>query len=308
VEVIVPEQEARSELLVCLVLYRQKLLESVAFHSLVSQAPGLGVRLFLWDNSPEQHSVEPCTYETNMSVFLSVERHSDRSNPGLAKAYNAAWKFAHSCGIEWIITLDQDTRLPNNYLNQLTQELGPLTDSDVVLTVPKVAEQGRFFSPVRVRFGLPWPPSFVLKPGIYGEGITTINSGACVNVRFLQTVGGYNEDFPLDYLDHWLCRTVYQAGKKIALFDSVIEHQLSLHDFNSKVSVERYRNILESQNRFVLTSTTGVPRFALLLMMIPHIVFKLITCPDKRFFRIAIGRWLALAAGRIQPCASVENK
>ena len=76
-----------------------------------------------------------------------------------------------------------------------------------------------------------------------------INSGALIRVEFLNIIGGFNEDFPLDYLDHWLFHEIYENGYKVRLLDLTLEHELSVMDY-SRVSLARYQSILESEIKF----------------------------------------------------------
>ena len=40
--------------------------------------------------------------------------------------------------------------------------------------------------------------------GVQNKAVMAINSGSLIKVSFLTEIGGFNGQFPLDYLDHWL--------------------------------------------------------------------------------------------------------
>ena len=48
-----------------------------------------------------------------------------------------------------------------------------------------------------------------------------------VRVSFLDTVGGFDQSFPLNYTDNWLYREIYRNGKIVMVLDSDVSHELS---------------------------------------------------------------------------------
>jgi hypothetical protein len=76
-----------------------------------------------------------------------------------------------------------------------------------------------------------------------------INSGAVIRVAFLKEIGGFNEEFPLDYLDHWLFYEIYAKNYKTFVLDIYLHHDLSVMDYNS-ISLTRYKSILHSEFTF----------------------------------------------------------
>ena len=57
--------------------------------------------------------------------------------------------------------------------------------------------------------------------GIQHTPVMAINSGAFIRVSFLDEIGGFNNQFPLDFLDHWLFHEIYANGKKVWVLDTV---------------------------------------------------------------------------------------
>src|ERR1700744_1601622 len=65
-------------------------------------------------------------------------------NPGLAQAYNSALKVAEKEGYDWLLTLDQDTSLPVNFLERISEiALEQAAPPEVGAIVPKVVGDGR---------------------------------------------------------------------------------------------------------------------------------------------------------------------
>src|ERR1700677_4840107 len=98
-------------------------------------------------------------------------------------------------GFEWLLTLDQDTALPENFLNRVC-EIARFIEPrfDIVAIVPEVSDRGVFISPniVSCGRGVRLPRSFV---GIPKGELAAINSGTTWRVRTWQELGGFNPLF-----------------------------------------------------------------------------------------------------------------
>jgi hypothetical protein len=68
-------------------------------------------------------------------------------------------------------------------------------------------------------------------------------------VPFLAEIGGYNEDFALDYLDHWFSWKVFEERRHLQVLASTIQHELSVLSSNTQ-DKNRYKNILVAEKRF----------------------------------------------------------
>jgi hypothetical protein len=76
-----------------------------------------------------------------------------------------------------------------------------------------------------------------------------INSGSLIRVSFLEKIKGFNNDFPLDYLDHWLFHEIFSNDYKVMVMESSLNHDLSVMNYEN-VSMNRYRSILDSEIRY----------------------------------------------------------
>ena len=135
-------------------------------------------------------------------------------NSGIAAAYNRALNLAQEHGCPWLLLLDQDTVLPENFLESLLVELeGYETNSDVVAVVPIVRSGGVVVSPKRVWI-LRASSISEISRGIQEAEITSINSGTAIRCDFVRSIGGFSRAYWLDYLDHWLFRQIYATGEE----------------------------------------------------------------------------------------------
>ena len=192
-----------------LVLYNNTLPASATYQTLVASSASLNPPLIaVYDNSPVRQ------VGATEQAHLFAYKH-DSTNSGLAAAYNWALHIAQLYGFSWLLLLDQDTRLPHSFLECLLDAVDLYdTDQSVAAIVPFVKDGLAEISPRRVRFGrlAPLPRQ---SPPLAECEVTAINSGAAIRVSFVQSLGGFNPNYRLDCLDHWLFRQLYAQGKKL---------------------------------------------------------------------------------------------
>src|SRR5207302_5862994 len=107
---------ARVSILAIIVLYKIEPVRSSTVltlaHGLTGIAPGeIRIKVLLADNSPQPHA-SPQMFADEVYTPFPL-------NPGLAQAYNQAIEIAAEQGYDWILTLDQDTCLPANFVREL---------------------------------------------------------------------------------------------------------------------------------------------------------------------------------------------
>lgn len=228
---------------IVLVIYKERLEHSSSFQSVIANSQLLAsqdVNLVIYDNSPEAQPLPPSAQE------FAIHYHHDPRNPGLAAAYNYALQRARDEDQEWLLLLDQDTHLTSEYFREMVELPGALT-ADCVCIAPLVSDGREQISPMdntRVRF-----TAEGIQSGYRDRHITAINSGACWRIEWLNAIGGFNADFPLDYLDHWACHRALSDGKRFYVMSSQLRQSLSISDHN-QVSEARYCSIYESEYRF----------------------------------------------------------
>lgn len=285
--------------LVVIVLYRCSIVDSSTFRSLcgvIAQEDRRNIHLLVWDNTPDCPEERSASIKSDLkSLFKEVLEIRDASNPGLVAAYNAGLRQAEIEGIKWMLTLDQDTRIPEGYFEEFDLwRRRSTSDGSLVAFVPRVVENAVLFSPVRLFAGLPWQSLPAGEPGIADAPISAINSGAFVNVPFLSSIGGYSDRFRLDYVDHWMCQTIYQNQRRICVMNISIEHQLSVNSFQNRVSLGRYQSILESQIEFAVSSAIFAAPLVLILLLPLHAIKVFLKTRDIRFSVEAMRQWQTL--------------
>ncbi len=231
--------------LAVIVLYKTMPADSNAFRTLwtlvnLSTPSSLYLKVLLYDNTPDG------CYPG--AVPNGVLYEAAQQNAGLAVAYNRALEIAEEAGFDWLLTLDQDTSLPEHFLPKLSEIIVRVSsDKSIAAIVPLITENGRVLSPYWFRCGsIPsYPPLGFI--GIIKQPSYAFNSASTLRVSDLRMIGGYNPRFWLDSSDHYIYRQLYKYGKKVYVSgDLQVEHHFSVLDMNHSVSLSRYKNILNA--------------------------------------------------------------
>jgi GT2 family glycosyltransferase len=233
------------EATIVMVLYKQKLEHSRTFQSLqktlfTSAWLQDKYQMVVYDNSPEPQNI-PKEY-----IDLLVYKH-DARNLGIAEAYNYAWQIAKENNSQWLLLLDHDTELTQSYIDAMFS-LQDVDTDQIAAVVPKVVCNEVMISPVFSRTLYPLKDKRP-ETGIQNQPIMAINSGSAINMKFLNRIGGFNKEFPLDFLDHWVFYKIYKEGYKTYVMDVTLEHELSVMNYDT-VSLQRYKSILGSEIHF----------------------------------------------------------
>ncbi len=233
-----------------IVLYKNTLSESRTLRSLSEcclQECGLAERLsiLIFDNSPTAQQPNPTDWP-----FGPIEYHHDAENGGLAAAYNYALSTARNENIEWLLLLDQDTLLEAGLFSAMFREIGAPLTSYVCALVPKLVQNGVIISPqiVGTFRNKPISPQF---SGLCSRLTTAFNSAACLRVQAVVDVGGFPQEYWLDYLDHVMFYRLQVADGRIFVLDVTMQHHLSLLNMEVEMSVERYANVLAAEGKFI---------------------------------------------------------
>lgn len=236
-----------NKIFIVVVLYKTRLEDSRTIQSLNKYLSG-NVDVFVFDNSPiHQYEKEKFIYDK-----LNISYYYDILNPGLAIAYNKALNKALLENKKWLLLLDQDTLLSQSYIDELFCMSFDNFSNKVVAIIPKVVSRNNNpISPAKMFVGgISRPVN--LKEGIVKSPITAINSGALLRTDYMNSVDGFNINFPLDMLDHWYFRKIFKDKKWVYLMKSSIEQDLSVSiNFEHNISFDRYKMMLTAEYLFI---------------------------------------------------------
>jgi len=181
-------------------------------------------------------------------VSEGVQYEADIHNRGLAHAYNRALEIAEVESFDWLLTLDQDTALPETFLSELSHIVNHIAaEPTVAAIVPQITGEGRMLSPNYFLFDvLPrfYPKGFV---GIATRATYAFNSGSTLRVATLHEIGGYSPLFWLDNSDAYMYRQLQLHGKHVFVAGTIqVEHEFSMFDIKRRVSLARYQSIVDA--------------------------------------------------------------
>jgi len=259
----VPDEPAHypASIFAVIVLYRTLPADSDTFKTLTAQmsdfeARGNRLHLLLYDNTP---GGQDCTHLPEHTIY-----HAAKRNEGVASAYNCALELARRGGFSWVLTLDQDTCLPPNFLTRMhelaicaepTQEIGAI--------VPQLSNADRLLSPIRIR---PWGPSYLPRrfSGVGQGEVHALNSASLLRVRALDQIGGFDPRFWLDYQDSYVYRQLHRCGMRVWIAGDIqVQHDLSLISKRQTVAADRFRNFLLAESAFCDLYGSAIQRLAL---------------------------------------------
>ncbi len=233
-----------------LVLYKMAPTASPSYCALrqaLASRPGLQARMdvLVVDNSPEAQRLSASSFGRYVH---------DGTNPGLARRYNDALKQAVAAGATWLLLLDQDTGLTPAYFDQLEALADSLAgDPHIVGILPRLVAGERLLSPHIPEFRRSPYRLHLGVAGLLGGLIRGFNSGAMLRVAALQAIGGFPEQYWLDYLDHATFHRLQATGGEFFIMDVSLDHELSIHradKHDDPANAARHRNQLAAQMLF----------------------------------------------------------
>jgi GT2 family glycosyltransferase len=275
-----------AQIVAVVVIYKRRPEQSQTINSLAAvfekNAPLLqSIQVLIWDNSPAPIDhldlPFPCDY-----------RHGER-NVGTSGAYNHAMEFAEAQGSPWLLLLDQDTTLSDEFLPRMLEYSYRLLDSpEVGSVVPFVYSHGHLVSPRllgRFNRNLGIPLDF---HGVCRKKAYAVNSTTLMRVAALREIGGYSEEFWLDLSDVYTFQAMYWKGRYIYVAaDLVLQHSLSGMDYDREMTVERYRNFLAAESAYVDLYSSPIERAAQLYRLLVRTFRQYRRYKNKAFARLS---------------------
>lgn len=203
----------------------------------------------------------------------------NRKNLGIAAALNAGARAAMDLNIEWILTLDQDSAPAEDMLERMLESLEKQDNSgDVGIIAPRIVdiEVGReaFF----LRKSSKWIYQRVRCSGEDLENITSvITSGALIRMRCFQNLGGFREDFFIDYVDTEFCLRAIDKGYRILVScGAILQHQFGKRQRVRRGLLTLYPSF-HSPERWYTISRNRIPMIRTYGLKLPHwLVYEIV--------------------------------
>ncbi len=163
----------------------------------------------------------PCTFDPLLAEVADLEnvtvvRHE--RNAGIARGLNEGLLVAVESGSAWLLTVDQDTVLPDDYVTDMLAWLDHHHDHVAQIGVVGAGEVIDGNATIR------YPSTSV-------EGVRTtaevIQTGSLWQVKALSSIGGFDESFGIDAVDAAACVRLRAAGFLVAVADGLaLEHAI----------------------------------------------------------------------------------
>ena len=157
---------------------------------------------------------------------------NNNENLGIATALNIGCKKAIECGSDWVLTMDQDSKILNftSYLQCLEKLIN--TDNIAILaanTMWNATEE-------------------MIKGDIckFEEKFLVITSANLLNLSLFDTIGGFEEKLFIDMVDHDYCIRAQKENFKILWFENIIvNHSLGNLFQRKNLITGKIRNKIE---------------------------------------------------------------
>lgn len=158
-------------------------------------------KVYLFDNSTKEIGFIP--YKENI-VYLTEHR-----NLGVAYALNQMMEQADKDGFKWLVTMDQDSILPEHMINVYRAHI---SDPSIGIICPQIIDRRRAYMTVKTTPA----EEYVEK---------CITSGSCTSIDVWKKVGRFDDWLFIDLVDNEFSKRVIVSGYKILKINSLVMDQ-----------------------------------------------------------------------------------
>jgi rhamnosyltransferase len=224
-----------NKLLAVIVLYGIRLENSLTFQSIneASKKSNIKLDLIVYDNSPIENTI------FNNTNNINIIYKSDYYNSGISKAYNFAAEYATLNDKNWLLFLDQDSKLPSIFFDIVKDSF--LKFPQEQLFVPVLKNDKKILSPCKFKY----MKGSAFKSIDYGlisvKDKSIFNSGILVSLLTFNSIGGYDERIPLDFSDHAFFHRYKKIYSKIVVMPINIVHELSSFSKDKEIILRRFK-------------------------------------------------------------------
>ena len=173
------------------------------------------------DSRPEIRDwLRTLTAETGSTLLLNEQ------NLGIASGLNQGIRTLADRGFAWAIMLDQDSRPANDMVDQLCQGYSQLANPDrTALLAPRIVDTSTARgAPFLTRSWGFFFRRFNCSSTVINDITTAITSGSILRIAAFIELGGYREDFFIDYVDTEFCLRLQVNNWKLAAICSATLH------------------------------------------------------------------------------------
>lgn len=172
-----------------------------------------------------------------LNTTYNVEYLMENKNLGIAHALNRIMEQAKKDGFQWVVTMDQDSLIPNYMIERFKKAIS--TQVDIGIVCPQVIDKRR--------------PYLVPKQNSHEEYIDfCITSASCTSIAAWEECGKFDEWMFIDLVDNDFCKRLRLSEYKILQINELILDQEFGRVIPKKESIQRFwirlSEILRNQN------------------------------------------------------------
>ncbi len=242
------------------VIYNKKCEDSVTIKTLLKYKKKINIYIF--DNSTiPNNNMEFCKNE--LIYYFTLNK-----NVGLPAAYNYVIGKINKNDKDYVLILDDDTILNDNYFAEL---FSLTSDNEYDVILPVVKSNHQIISPSNIQFGCRVKRvSSVNK--IRKDKVTAINSGMAIKVKIYDFIK-YDEAMFLDYVDHMFMKKIREGSFSVFIMNSIILQNFSRNE-KQKIEAVKFRyNLFKKDYKYYCYNCNKKLFFYLSLLKYKLIVF-----------------------------------
>lgn len=213
-------------------------------------------KLVIYDNSTDHVIIEK--NKSDVSNIPNVSYYSEGINKGIGAALNYAAIEAEKGNFDFLLTFDQDTLIPEDYVERIISSYLSEKNIGVIGPVYKDINVSR-----ECRFPVKAGP-FILRKRLSGgsklqDVMVIISSGSLYPVSVFKVAGYFEEDYFIDYIDNEYCLRLIKFGYRVCVDPKIIiNHALGNRTVNkailkfSPTNYPFYRKYYMTRNRLIV--------------------------------------------------------
>lgn len=158
-------------------------------------------KVYLFDNG----SVDIQKQLPDMVVYIS-----EHKNLGIAYALNRIMEAAHTDGFDWVITMDQDSIIPDGMVHKYEKAIAD--NKNLGIVCPQVIDNRRSYMEVK-------------KEPVQEFVDFCITSASCTSIEVWEKIGKFDEWLFIDLVDNEFCKRLTLSGYKILRLNDLVLNQ-----------------------------------------------------------------------------------
>lgn len=165
----------------------------------------------------------------------------NKANIGIAKAQNIALREILKGDYEYVVFLDQDTRVAVDYPSQIAMEFSRIDNDRLAVLGPQVVNAvtgGQYASAIH---------KYEISENGFSLRKHIISSGSCMSINALKDVGLMWGELFIDFVDFEWCWRAASKGYQCGVTSHL---QISHHVGQRELSIGKYKVIISAQQRY----------------------------------------------------------